>query len=414
MKALIVNCYQNKYYLSSLNEMENLLSTLNIEVALIVQCEVKEITRSTFISSGAIEHCLLEMYKKDIDLVVFNNDLSSLQIRNLSERFNIDVIDRTMVIIKIFELRAKTKEAKLEVEIASLKYNASRLVDSKHNYDQITSGKGQNKGLGEKIIDLKKSQIRSLIVRKENELNQIQLNRSLNRIKRKMNLPVVTIVGYTNAGKSTLLNHLIKITKNKRKDLILQEDRLFATLDTTTRLIKTDKYFPFLLTDTVGFIAKLPTHLIRCFRSTFEEIEESDLIVEVIDASSENYQIESDITESIVKSLSSSKIIKIYNKSDKLENYLPMMGEDELIVSLNDETYIDDILSLIDKNLSEFYVEVSLFIPYEDIDVFYEIKNNQCVIDYSEEEKGIKGVFKVFKNRFKFYQKYLKSFDIDQ
>ncbi len=414
MNALIVNCYKNKYYLSSLSEMENFLSTLNIKVSLIIQCEVKEVTRATFISSGAIESCLLEMYKKDIDIIVFNNDLSALQIRNLSERFNLDVIDRTMVIIKIFEFRAKTKEAKLEVEIASLKYNISRLVNSKNNYDQITSGKLQNKGCGEKIIDLKKSQIRNLIVRKEKELNQIQLNRSLNRIKRKTSLPIVTIVGYTNAGKSTLLNHLIKITKNKRKDLILQEDRLFATLDTTTRLIKTEKYFPFLLTDTVGFIASLPTHLIRCFRSTFEEIEESDLIIEMIDVSSENYQIESEITESVVKNISSSKIIKIYNKLDKLERLLSMMGEDELIVSLIDNTYIDDILKLIDKNLSKFYVEVSLFIPYEDIDVFYEIKNNQCVIDYSEDEKGIKGNFKIFKNRFKIYQKYLKSFDINQ
>ncbi len=410
-RALIINCYQNDYFLSSLYEMENLLTTLDIEPALVCYFECKEISRATFITSGAVEICIAKMFNHDIDLIVFNNDLSPLQIRNLSKAFNKEIFDRSMIIIKIFEYRAKTKEAKLQVEIASLKYNAARLVQKDFNYDQITSGKGKNKGLGEKLINLRKQEIKDSIARKEKELHQIQLNRHLNRVKRKNNLPLVTIVGYTNAGKSTLLNQLIKITDNKRKDLILEENRLFATLDTTTRLIKTNQCIPFLITDTVGFIANLPTHLIKSFRSTFEEIVESDLIVEVVDISSEYSEAEIEITEKIIRELSSAKIIRLYNKIDELSSNYPMVSEDELLVSLKDENYIDDVLRLIDKNLSQFYLEVSLFIPYDQLDVFYEIKENHCVIDYVELENGIKGNFKIFKNQFKKYQKFLKMLD---
>ena len=159
MKALVINCYKNNYYLSSLKEMDSLLKTLNIEIELVVQCELKDINRSTFISKGIVEQCAFHTLARNIDIVIFNNDLSPLQVRNLSEQLKVDVIDRSMVIIKIFEMRAKSKEAKLQVEIASLKYNATRLVEKKANYDQVTSGSGQNKGLGEKIIDLKRKKI---------------------------------------------------------------------------------------------------------------------------------------------------------------------------------------------------------------------------------------------------------------
>ena len=288
MKALVVNCFKDRYYLSSLKEMDSLLGTLDIEIQESYQVEVKEIVRATFISKGMVDNCAIKVLANDIDIVVFNNDLSPLQIRNLTDLLKVEVIDRSMVIIKIFEMRAKTKEAKLQVEIASLKYNASRLVEKDSNFDQITSGGAYSKGSGEKLISLRRNQIRELINRKEKQLSEIQRNRHINRLKRFNSLPLVVIAGYTNAGKSTLMNNFIRLTENKRKDLTLEENRLFATLDTTTRLIKVDGHCPFLLTDTVGFISNLPTHLIDSFRSTLEEIENADLVMEVIDASSDN------------------------------------------------------------------------------------------------------------------------------
>lgn len=414
MKALVINCYQDNYYLSSLHEMENLLYTLDIDIEDVCQGEVKEISRATFISRGYIDKARLQMINKDIDIIVFNNDLSPLQIRNLTEAFNKEIYDRSMIIIKIFELRASSKEAKLQVEIASLRYNASRLVDSSSNYDQISSKGGMtNRGLGEKIIQLKRSLIRKEIAKKEKELEIIENNRSKNRLQRKTNLPLVVITGYTNAGKSTLMNHFIKLTDNKRKDLILQEDRLFATLNTTTRLIKSNQYFPFLLTDTVGFISNLPTHLIKAFRSTLEELQEADLVIEVIDVSSPLFKQEIEITERLVKEVSRAKVVRLYNKIDKLESpFFPMMEENELMVSLNDDSYIDQIQKVIDENLSSFYLELSLFIPYEDSDIYYEIKNNQSVISTIETETGYDIVCKIFKTNFNRYKKYLKGINL--
>lgn len=409
MKAVVVNCYQDNYYLSSLDEMISLLNTLDIETKGVFQCEIKTISRANYISKGLLDEILLQVLSKKIDLVVFNNDLSSLQVRNITNYLNVEVYDRSMVVIKIFELRAKTKEAKLQVEIASLKYNAARLVEKDAGYDQI-SAKGKNKGEGEKKIALRKYQIREKIAKKEKELEKIELSRSTLRKKRENSYPLVTICGYTNAGKSTLLNRLIEITENNKKEMTLQEDKLFATLDTKTRLIKYQGYFPFLITDTVGFISNLPTFLIDSFRSTLEEIENADLIIEVLDASSENLLVEQEVNEKVISSLSEAKVIKLYNKIDKLDSIYPLVDEDELLVSLNDKEYISSILELIDKNLNEYYYETTLYIPYEDIDVFYEIKNSQCLVDYLETEKGLIGNFKILKSSFKKYSKYLHSF----
>ena len=409
MNAVIINCYKDNYYLSSLDEMISLLNTLDIETKDVFQFEVKTISRANYISKGLLDEILLQVLSKKIDVVVFNNDLSPLQVRNISSYLNVEVYDRSMVIIKIFELRAQTKEAKLQVEIASLKYNAARLVEKDAGYDQA-SGKGKNKGEGEKKIDLRKYQIREKIAKKEKELEKIQINRFNLRKKREMTLPLVTICGYTNAGKSTLLNRLIEITENDKKEMTLQEDKLFATLDTKTRLIKYKGYFPFLITDTVGFISNLPTFLINSFRSTLEEIESADLIVEVLDASSDRVLDEQEVNEHIISSLTDAKVLRIYNKIDKLDSIYPLVGEDELIVSLNDDEYIPSILELIDKNLSKFYYEVTLYIPYEDSNVFYEIKNSQCLVDYEETEKGFVGNFKILKSNYKKYSKYLHSF----
>lgn len=409
MKALVINCYQNDYYLSSLSEMDSLLTTLKIDIDLVVNCSLRNINKATFISKGVIEKCALQIIARNIDIVVFNNDLSSLQVKNLRELLKVDIYDRSMIIIKIFELRAKSKEAKLQVEIASLKYNSSRLIDEDANYDQVTSGKGKNKGLGEKINDLKKNQTRRLIFKKEQELIKRNQVRAISRKNRLNSYPLVAICGYTNAGKSTLMNCLIERTSNQKKERVLEENRLFASLDTATRLIKIDGHIPFLLTDTVGFISNLPTHLINSFRSTLEEIELSDLIIEVIDVSSENFYVEKEINENIIKQLTDKPIIRLYNKADLIDIY-PNATSEDLVVSLKQDEYIEQILGLIDDKLSVFFYEVYLYIPYEEIDIFYQLKNSQVVVDYYEREQGIEGTFKIYKNCFKQYAKYLNAF----
>jgi GTP-binding protein HflX len=317
-----------------------------------------------------------------------------------------------MIIIKIFEMRASTREAKLQVEIASLKYNQARLVESTANYDQMTSGGAggtTNRGSGEKLINLRRSYIKNLIHRKEEELDEIVSNREKLRNKRKKSLPLVAIVGYTNAGKSTLMNRLIERTENVKKDTILEENRLFATLSTTTRYIKTKGHYPFLLTDTVGFISNLPTSLIKAFRSTLEEIRDADLIVEVADISDENFLEQIHITNKTIAEITKDKpIIYIYNKVDQYKNdLLPMPLDDELIVSLKEDQYIDQILDLIDKSLSFYYYEVSLNIPYENSDDFYKLQNEEAISSYVENEKGFLVEAKISKSQYSYYKKYL-------
>ncbi len=413
MKCVLINCEIYKVETPPLYEMENLLSTLEIEIDFVATQKLEKINTSTFIGSGFLKELANFVVQNDIDVVVFNHDLSPLQIHNISEATNILVYDRSMIILKIFELRASSKEAKLQVEVAYLQYMASRLIEKDKNYSQITSGGAgglTNRGAGEKAIDIKRYLLKKRIKEKEVELEKVVKLRQNQRSGRNKTLPIVAIVGYTNAGKSTLMNHFIKKTENIRKDEILQEDRLFATLSTNTRYIKIDGFYPFLLTDTVGFISHLPHSLIKAFRSTLEEIKEADLLIHVVDISSETYQDEIRVTNETLKEIGveNKKTIYLFNKYDQLiDNFKPFVGENELLTCLNNDENIEDIIKLIDDRLSSFYVEVSMLIPYENLEDYYQIRNNEAIIESKETEFGYDCIVKISKSNYKKYSKYL-------
>ena len=255
--------------------------------------------------------------------------------------------------------------------------------------------------------------MKTIIKHKEDELANIVLKREQQRKSRNESLPIVAIVGYTNAGKSTLMNNFIRLTNNNKKDLILQEDRLFATLQTSTRLIKVDSFYPFLITDTVGFISDLPTPLIKAFRSTLEEINEADILINVVDVSSKKYEDEILVTKNTLKEIgiTDKPTIYIYNKYDLMEKNqpLPPIGEFDLITSLSTLEDMTLILELIDKLLSSFYVDVQLFIPYEESDVYFDIKNNYAITSSKQIDYGYDVICKIDKRAMKKYQKYLIS-----
>ena len=413
MKCVLVNCDIYKIETPPLYEMENLLSTLQIEIDFVATQKLEKINTATFIGTGFLKEISNFVKQNDIDVIVFNHDLSPLQIHNISEQSDVLVYDRSMIILKIFELRASSKEAKLQVEVAYLQYMASRLIEKDKNYSQVTSGGAgglTNRGAGEKAIDIKRYLLKKRIKEKEVELEKVVKLRQNQRKGRSKTLPIVAIVGYTNAGKSTLKNNFIRMTENIRKDEILQENRLFATLSTNTRYIKIDKYFPFLLTDTVGFISHLPHSLIKAFRSTLEEIKEADLLIHVVDISSETYKDEINVTNETLKEIgvSNKPTIYLYNKYDLLpDNFKPFVNEDELLTCLNNDEDMLDIVSLIDSKLSSFYVEVSMLIPYENSKDYFDIKNNEAIIETKETEFGYDCVVKISKSNYKKYLKYL-------
>lgn len=416
MKALVINVIVSKKENSPIKEMENLLATLDIEIEQILTQNVDVVHNSYYVGKGFLHQVGCYARENNIDVIVFNNDLSPLQIRNISDITSKNIMDRSMVIIKIFLERASSKEAKLQVEMASLKYYASRLIDKDHDYSQVTSGGAgglQNKGSGEKEINIKKYLIRKTLKAKEDELKKIVQNRQNQRASRNPFLPVVAIVGYTNAGKSTLLNNFIRLTKNNKKDEILEENRLFATLDTTTRFIKVDHHYPFLLTDTVGFISSLPTTLIKAFRSTLEEIKDASLLIHVVDISSSNYLEEIEVTTKTLQEIGvgEKEVVYIYNKYDLVNENVKfrIMNDDELLVSLKDEECMEQILKLIDRKLEDFYVEIELYIPYTNMNVYYEILNKYSIIEEKEDANGITIIAQISKNRVKDYKEYFIS-----
>lgn len=416
MKALVINVIVSKKENSPIKEMENLLATLDIEIEQTLTQNVEVVHNSYYVGKGFLHQVGCYARENNIDVIVFNNDLSPLQIRNISDITSKDIMDRSMVIIKIFLERASSKEAKLQVEMASLKYYASRLVDKDHDYSQVTSGGAgglQNKGSGEKEINIKKYLIRKTLKAKEDELKKIVQNRQNQRASRNPFLPVVAIVGYTNAGKSTLLNNFIRLTKTTKKEEILEENRLFATLDTTTRFIKVDHHYPFLLTDTVGFISSLPTTLIKAFRSTLEEIKDASLLIHVVDISSSNYLEEIEVTTKTLQEIGvgEKEVVYIYNKYDLVNENVKfrIMNDDELLVSLKDEECMEQILKLIDLKLEDFYVEIELYIPYTNMNVYYEILNKYSIIEEKEDANGITIIAQISKNRVKDYKEYFIS-----
>ena len=397
MKALVISV--GKTHSIELNHDQNefsmLLKEIDYEAVSYFSQDIENVDKNTYIGSGKI-HEIANYYAsyneqnpdEPIDIIACNFELSGLQKKAISAITKAEIIDRTFVILNIFEKNAKTKEAKLQVEIARLEYLKNHLVDEKASYSQVTSGSGHNKGKGEKQIELSKRQIAKAIFQKKKDLEAIKLSRRNMRNKRINNpCPKICIVGYTNAGKSTLMNRLVKLSKEDKT--VLEKNALFATLETSTRNISIFGYPTFFLTDTVGFISHLPIYLVDAFRSTLEEIKEADLLVQVVDLSDPFKEEEIKTTKGIIKDLEADSIpmINIYNKYDLLEgfaNFIP--NEDELLVSLLNDEDVLDALKFIVKNVTKNWTRIELTLPYS-VDLASFSKENY-VISHIEKEDG--------------------------
>lgn len=395
------------------NEFALLLKEIGYDVLVFFSQDIDTIDKNTYIGPGKIRE-IAEYYQQNnedrpdrkIDIIACNFELSGLQKKNLESITKAEIIDRTFVILNIFEENAKTKEAKLQVEIARLEYLKNHLVDEKASYSQVTSGSGHNKGKGEKQIELSKRQIARAIWQKKKELEAIKLSRRNMRNKRINNpLPKICIVGYTNAGKSTLMNRLVKLSKEDKT--VLEKNALFATLETSTRKISIYGYPTFFLTDTVGFISQLPVYLVDAFRSTLEEIKEADLLVQVVDLSDPFKEQEIETTLGIIKDLEADHLpmVNVYNKYDLLAgpaSFLPK--ENEILVSLLNDDDVLETLKFIISKVTKGWERMELLLPYsQDLASFM---SENYVLSYKEKEDGY--LCDVFLNP-AFSFKYLKN-----
>ena len=352
---------------ASLDELARLIETAGgVEAARVVQNAPSADPR-TYIGSGKAKE-IAEFIRNDggIDLVVFDNELTPSQIRNLEDIFDVRVIDRTMLILDIFALHAVTGEGKLQVEIACLRYSAPRLTGKGKSLSRQggTSGPIGSRGPGESKLESDRRHIRSRIDKLRRDLEQVRQVRAVQRRQRKKTeLPMVAIVGYTNAGKSTLLNTLTGAG-------IEANDRLFDTLDPTTRKKRISDTQEILLSDTVGFIRKLPHHLVSAFKATLEELAYADLLLHVVDVSDEDWQVQAETVDKVIAQLGAQDIprLMVYNKADKCDpDVIPFFRPDEGVkISAKTGAGVDDLLAAIEKALGKGKHRVKLCIPYSD------------------------------------------------
>lgn len=367
MNILLVDAIiKNESIITKQKEMLNLLTTLYGEYNLTYTYQKLETPfTTTYLGKGKVYEIKDIIEKENVDILVMNFDLTPIQYLTLKNNISIPIIDRTGIILEIFMKNAKSKEARLQVEIANLQYLKARLINKEANYSQVTSGGGlKNRGTGEKQIDLDRFKFQRILKNKQKELEQLTIQRKSNRNMR-FDIPLISIVGYTNAGKSTLMNKMLDKAKVQQNKRVLEENKLFATLETSTRYISAFNYPDFLLTDTVGFINDLPTTLIEAFKSTLEEISCSDLIIHVVDISSDNYKEQIETTNNILKELNTDKIpmIYLYNKFDKCTSYPFIPKQNELFVSLNNAEDIDSILNLIFNTIKENWTLLKFKMP---------------------------------------------------
>lgn len=318
----------------------------------------------TYIGKGKMEELQLLIRQEQADAIVCDDELSPAQITNLQEELQVKVIDRTVMILDIFAAHARTSEGKLQVELAQLRYRASRLVGLGKSLSRLGGGIG-TRGPGEKKLEMDRRLIKDRISILNRQLKEVVQNRDTQRQKRNQNqTPTVAIVGYTNAGKSTLLNTLTQAC-------VLEEDKLFATLDPTTRALELEDGQKILFTDTVGFISKLPHQLIRAFRSTLEEAKYADLILHVVDASNPHCDRQMEVVYDTLRELGieDKKIITAFNKIDCLEagnNQTWKDPKSDAIVSISAKESIglQELLEKIEEILNEGMIRIEKVIPY--------------------------------------------------
>lgn len=369
----------------SIRELGELVKTAGgIVVGEMVQNKA-DIETATYMGAGKLEELTAAVESLDADVVVFDDELSPVQMRNVSDFLDIKVLDRSMLILDIFAMRAKSGEGKLQVELAQLKYRLPRLRGFGAEMSRMGAGIG-TRGPGETRLENDRRHIRRRIGALEEEIRELKKHRSLIRDRRKKDgVITAALVGYTNAGKSTLLNTLTDSS-------VFAEDKLFATLDPTSRSITLDDNRKILLVDTVGFIRKLPHHLIEAFKSTLEEAVVADILLHVIDVSGEEMDNQIAVVEQVLSDIGAvgKPIVAVFNKCDKLEEYpaADLKSDRCVYISAKHKKNIDKLIEAIAETAPGRKIKVRACIPYSEGALVNELHEEQKVISEEYGENG--------------------------
>ena len=370
----------------SLDELEELASTAGaVTVGKIIQNR-EAVQPGTYIGKGKIEEVRALVYAMNATGVICDDELSPAQLNNLERELDCKVMDRTLLILDIFAARAITSEGKIQVELAQLRYRSARLVGLRESLSRLGGGIG-TRGPGEKKLETDRRLIRTRISALKQELSQVEKHRELIRSGRaRGNMKTAAIVGYTNAGKSTLLN---KLTGSE----VLSEDKLFATLDPTTRLLDLKDGQQILLTDTVGFIHKLPHHLIEAFKSTLEEAKYADYIIHVVDSSNPQAEMQMHVVYETLKELGvmGKKIITLFNKQDAQGASVLRDFKSDYALKISAKTGegLEDLNDLLEKLLAEEQIYVERLFPYQEAGKIQLIREYGQLISEEYTEDGI-------------------------
>lgn len=386
-RALLVGIDTGEYDAeSSMKELYELVSSAGAEpVASIMQKRDKP-DGATCIGSGRLEEIKQFCSDNEIDFIVFDTELTPTQIRNIEDETDIRTIDRTMLILDIFAIRAKTNEGKLQVELAQLKYLMPRLSGKGREMSRLGGGVG-TRGPGETKLETDRRHIRRRIEYLKDELEHMTNRREQLRARRKKDgVITVAIVGYTNAGKSTLMNTLTQAG-------VLSENKLFATLDPTSRALKLPNGVSVMLIDTVGLVRRLPHHLVEAFKSTLEEAALADIILNVCDASSDEYKLHLDVTNSLLRELGCTDrpIISVFNKCDLVGNPddLPN-GRTSVRICAKNAIGIDELLRAIENNLPVRLRKYTLLVPFDKAAILGKLRNTGALLSEEYTADGIK------------------------
>ncbi|MDD6214054.1 MAG: GTPase HflX [Firmicutes bacterium] len=371
----------------SIAELSELAKTAEAEVIAVVVQNKADIESATYMGEGKLEEIKNAVSELEIDTVIFDDDLSPVQLRNIADMLEVKVIDRTMLILDIFAMHAKSGEGKLQVELAQLKYRLPRLSGMGAAMSRTGGGIG-TRGPGETKLESDRRHINRRITALESEIKELKKHRDLLRARRKKDGVVTAcLVGYTNAGKSSLLNALADAD-------VLAENKLFATLDTTSRGITLDDNRKILLIDTVGFIRKLPHHLVEAFKSTLEETVEADLLLHVIDVSNPQFLSHITVVESVLSELGAAgkPTIGVYNKADIAEDITAVYDsfDANVLISAKTRENVGRLLELIAEYAPGRKSRITVLIPYEKGALVSELHQNQKVISEQYAPEGTK------------------------